>query len=430
MELTELKKADAAIIGGGLTGLLLGASLAQEGMKVAILDAHDAPAFPLYAAATVHIAPQLARIEAAHGTDTARQYAQALQTQLHALSATPLPYVQRMPLYTYARTAADESRLEQQHALYARLHIPVHTAPDAGGCPFPLELSLLAADQALVDMPHWMTALSASIRRQGGQHFTNSRVTGFDGPRIFTARGCIRAPLIILTTGLPLGLRDSRLLSMLECCSVMQVPLTGDVPLHSMQQSVREDGLCLAPTPTCAVATLDCGRCGTRSQQHLLRHAEAILFRSLPDWQQGSPYYGRKIITADGLPIIGTMPGSRHLIATGISSIPGAMHAAEVLSRRILGRVQPEDSLYSPSRKLPSVIHRALMQRNTFRRAANQLRLAAPECTHCGGRLRYIAPLSRWECPLCASAYTMLGLPVEGPGLKPVSVSARQRPMY
>ncbi len=430
MELTGLKKADAAIVGGGLTGLLLGASLAQEGMKVAILDAQDAPTSMLHAAATIHIAPFWARVEAVHGEAIARQCVQALQSQLQALTASPLPYVQRMTLYTYARTAAELPLLEQQQALYTRLHIPVHIAPDAGGCPFPVALSLLAADQALVDVPRWMTALSASIRRQGGQVYSRSQVTDFDGPRVLTSSGCIRAPLIILTTGLPLGLRDSHLLSMLECRSIVQVPLTGDAPLHSMQQSVREECVALCPTPTGAIATLDCGCCGTRIQQHRLAHTEDIIRHFLPDWRQGPPQYSRRVITTDGLPLIGTMPGSRQLFACGISSIPGAMHAASVLTRHILGRPHPEDALYTPARKLPPVLLRSLTQRHTFRRAANQLRFTAPECTHCGGRMRYITPLSRWECPLCASAYTMLGLPAEGPGMTPVSVSVRQRPTY
>ena len=61
-------------------------------------------------------------------------------------------------------------------------------------------------------------------------------------------------------------------------------------------------------------------------------------------------------------------------------------------------------------------------------RAEGILRPRAPLCSHCSCRLRYFSPASRWECPSCGSACNMLGQPLSGPGISPVSVSPRQRP--
>ncbi len=423
--LTGLKRADAAIVGGGLTGLLLGASLAHEGMKVALVEAGDGTLTLPREAACLPAPSLLAKVEAIHGTQAAQQFSLALLAQLHALLAAPLPYVQRMPLYTYARTRAALPALEAMQALYTRLNLPVHTAPDAGGCPFPVELSLLTPDQALLDMPRWTAALAGSIRRRGGQIFLNSRVTGFEGHRIFTAAGCIHAPVTVLTTGVPLGAHFETLF---ECRSLVHCILDGSAPLHSLQRPIQADGPAICPTPSGLIATLDGGRCGTRQQQARLPHASAMLQQFLPDWQQGSTHFTRTAVTLDGLPLIGMLPGSRQLCAAGVDGILGAMHAAQVLTRHILGHSLPEDALYSPLRHLPQALLRQAKQRAARIKLANSCRLSAPSCTHCGCRMRYITPVSSWVCPLCSSACTMLGQPIEGPGSAPVTVSPRQRP--
>lgn len=426
MMLTGLKKADVAIVGGGLTGLLLGASLAHEGMKVAIVEAGDG-GFPLpREAATAHLAPQYQRILHAYDSDTARLYAGLLQGQLGALLAAPLPYVQRMPLYTYAMDKAHLPALEAHHTLYTQLHLPSHIAPDAGGCPFPVELSLCTPDQVLVDVPRWTAALTGSIRRSGGHIYTNSRVMSFDRQRICTGSGCVIAPICVLTTGIPLGFQNALYL---ECRTRIHCLLAGAGPLHSLQQPVQEDGLSLCPTPFGLAVSLYAGRCGTHQQQAHLAHAEERIRRLLPDGQQGEIHCSRQVLTADGLPLIGMLPDSPRLCAAGVESIPGAMHAASVLTRHILGRAHPEDALFSPARRLPSAVLQRAKRRSAAIRAASWLRFSAPACAHCGCRMRYTAPLSLWECPLCATAYTLLGQPVNGPGMTPAEVSPRQRPI-
>ncbi|MBQ4579587.1 MAG: FAD-dependent oxidoreductase [Clostridia bacterium] len=423
--LTRLKKADAVIVGGGLTGLLLGASLAHEGMKVAVLEAGDGDHAPPHHLATVCLAPQYERIIHAHSVDAARLYAGLLQSQLNALLAAHQPYVQRLPLYTYAQDKAQLPALERQRTLYAALGLSAHIAPDAGGCPFPVELSLCAPDQAAVDISRWRAALMGSIRRKGGQIYTHIRVIGFDAQRICTEHGCIIAPICLLTTGVPLGMEDP---AMLACSTLAHCTLTGPVPLHSIQQPIQEGGLLLCPTPFGIQATLNAGRCGTRQQQQQLEHFSKTLRRMLPDCHQQSFTYTRHVQSADGLPLIGMLPGTQRLCAAGISSIPGAMHAAAVLTRHILGHTLPEDALFSPGRKLPPKVQRQVRQHNAGVRAANWLHIGAPACAHCGCRLRYTSALARWECPLCASSYTLLGQPLDGPGMSPADISPRQRP--
>ena len=418
-QLMGLRRADAAIVGGGLTGLLLGSALSQVGMRVAVVDAGGFER-PTVAVATVE------RLSAMHGLESARQYAAGLQAQLHTLTAAPLPYVRQTAVYTYARTQADLPALEARHALLTALHLPVHVAPDAGGCPFPVELSLSAQGQALVDMPRWTTALQRNIRRAGGRLYTDSRVVSIDGPRVCTERGCVHAPLIILAAGKPPGLRHKPLLALLESRVRAHCLLTADEPLHHVQRCVDPGGLSLCPAALGAYAAWDLGCAGTHPQKRRLADFEHTLRARLPDDHPGDIFFTQDVFSLDGLPVIGALPDSRVLCATGFGEVGilGAMHAASVLSRRILGRALPEDAAYAPDRAVPWGVRR----RAVAQYAGNLLRRSAPACPHCGCRLRY-SPTHRWECPYCGSVYAMLGQVICGPGVRPAHVSARQLPL-
>lgn len=420
-----LCRADAAIVGGGLTGLLLGASLTHEGMRVVILDAGSGASQACTGAATIMIAPVLQRIEAVHGAEAARQHASALQSQLTALTTAPLPYVQETPVYAFALHRELE-HLKAQHALLMRMGLPVSIAPDAGGCPFPVALALVMQGQALVDVPRWMAALRTQILRSGGSIYGNSRVISVEDSRVCTAHGRAEAPLIILATGKPIGLRDRRLLSLLETHLIARCSLTGPFPLHSIQRAIQPDGLTLLPAAGEITAVWDMGRLGVRRQQARLKQFTRELEQRLPDWSRSELTFAPEVFSLDGLPVIGTLPGSRVLCACGYNGcgVLGAMHAASLLTRRILGHSRPEDAAYSPDRKLPAGSLRPPVQTH----ALGLLRRSAPPCPHCSCRMRYSIPAQEWECPWCGSAYTMLGHVLSGPAMRPAKVTVRQRP--
>ena len=429
-QLTGLRRADAAIVGGGLMGLLLAAALSQEGLRVAVIDAGSGQEQLDTGLATLLCAPTFTRIEATHGAETARQYAAELQAQLRTLLDTSPPYVAETSVYSYALLPEDLPALEKQRELLMRLGIPVSVAPDAGGCPFPVELSLVAQGQALVDLSRWTSALQAMILCKGGKIFHDSRVIAMEGTRVCTSQGCMDAPHILLTTGMPLGLLDRRLLTMLETRLSAHCRLTSPIPLHTCQQSMQVGGLTLLPMAQGILASWDTGRTGTRQQQARLCHFRRVLDRRLPDSQQGETRYSRSIIAADGLPFIGTLPGTPLLFASGFGEccVLGAMHAAQVLMRRIRGHPLPEDALYSPDRHIPQLLLRQQARRLTTMSLCSRLHPSAPHCAHCTCRMRYSTAVQHWECPYCGSAYTMLGVPVGGPTLLPARVSVRQRP--
>lgn len=421
-------RAEAAIVGDSVTGLLLASALCQRGMQVILVDTHDSPTSGEGCVASMLCAGGLSRVEAVHGLDAARHYASGLQTQLHALLSAPLPYVRETTGYAYA-FEDDLSSLDRQHALLLRLQSPVSIAPDAGGCPFPVALSMMAR-AAVVDMPAWRDALIAAIRRQGGRVFLAGRVMGARDGRIIMRNGCVEAPQIVWASGKPPGLRQKALLALLESRRLVRCTLTGGTPLYSCQQPVKEAGLALFPVPEGISTLWDASRLGMPAQQERLSAFEHTLHRLLPDWTPGAFRYAQGVFSLDGLPFIGQLPGSQMLFISGTDAdgVLGAMHAAEVMARRILGHPRPEDAMFRPDRRIPEAFLRTNMQRLTRIHLRSMLRRKAPVCTHCGCRMRYSVAAQCWECPYCGSCYTMLGRLLCGPATADAQASVRQRP--
>lgn len=427
--LEGLHRADAAIVGGGLTGLLVGSALAQAGMQVAVVDASegrkDAPAC---AVSMLGCASALARAASAHGLDAIRPYAAGLQAQLHDLLDASLPYVRPSAEYAYAH-AGELSTLEARHGLLQALQIPVSIAEDAGGCPFPVALSMTAR-AGLIDLNRWQEALETALCRRGGQIFRASRVISLRSGRVITSQGCLEAPQIILTTGKPLGLRARPLLALLESRRLAQCTLTGMDPLHSCQRSVRREGLAFHPVAEGIAVQWDAGRIGMPKQQAQLLSFEATLRRFFPEGTPRSPRYARAVSPLDGLPVIGPLadPQAQCIAGTDGCGVLGAMHAAEVMTRRLLGHARREDSLYLPDRRLPRSIRRRAMGRCRQACLTSMLRRKAPVCAHCGCALRYSTAVRCWECPYCGTCYSMLGQVLCAPGTQNAHLSVLQRP--
>lgn len=429
-ELSGLCRGDAAIVGGGLTGLLLASSLAQAGMRVVVLDTGESRISPYPCLGTLLCVPAYQRVRSVHGPDTARLYAAALTGHLADMLAAPPPYVQAATACLYARTADDLPQLAAQQELLQQLGIAASQSADTGSCPFPVEAMLAAPHQVLVDMAQWQSALMQNIRRWGGQLYTCAPIASLHGNKVCTERGCVEAPVIVFADGIPPFPQRLPHPYLLERRLLLLRELNSPFPLHSGQLSLGGDGLALSPAPGGAIACWDAGRCGTRHQQERIRAFDAALSARLSDWQQGSTCHLYETFSRDGLPVIGNLPDSRHLFAAGMggAGILGAMHAAAVLSRRILGQVQPDDRIYAPDRPLPRWFIRQERRVQQSLRLRSLLRRGAPACSHCGCRMRYCTALSHWECPLCCSVFDLLGQVVCGPAMQGSHVSARQRP--
>lgn len=434
--LTGIHRADAAIVGAGLTGLTVGAALSRAGMRVIVLD-RGCPGLGTTALcgglASLLGAPAYGRIHQMHGEDAARQHADTLRALLAALPAqlAGVPF-RETEAYVYAFLPRDLAALESQRALYAQLGIPALPAPDAGGCPFPVELSLRLSGQLLVNVPALLERCMLQIRQAGGMVCGDSSVLALSGGHVYTAQGRVDAPSALLCTGKPLALCSHGALALMESRTLVQQRLTGPLPLHTCQQSVRDGGLTLQPVAGGMAASFQLGRSGSAAEGHRMGLYERILSSRLPDLTGDAPRFRQEIWPLDGLPVIGALPGygGHVLCATALAGqgLLGAQLAAQVLTRHLLGRVQRSDRLYAPDRLLPRRALQQAVHRLFLMRAASSRRLRSPRCTLCSSRLRYHAASERWACAVCGSTFGILGQLMTGPAMLDADISPLQRP--
>lgn len=434
--LTGICRSDVVIVGAGLTGLMTGAMLTDTGMRVTLLDAGQCRlgASGLCSGAATAMQPWVyGRILRSWGSETVHQYAADIQDALASLPGMlrGRTAYHEADAYAYAFLPQDLPALEEHLSLCQSLGLPTAYAPDAGGCPFPVELSMMLGHQLLADVPPLLTALARHIRRGGGQVFGHSRVTGFDPGCVYTPDGRADAPRIILAAGKPPGLRRFSLLALLESRTMAGCRLEGAIPLHSLQQSVREGGLHLTPSPGGMVASWALGHAGSRESAERAGQFRRVLQGRLPDLTAGPLRFRQEVFPVDGLPVIGRLPEypGRMWCACGYSGwgLTGAMLAATVLTRALLGTPRPADVIYRPDRRLPMRVRLPMLRKFFTLRVSSRMR-SGPPCPHLGSRLRYHPPSRRWECPFCGSTFTMFGVPVSGPALQGRYISPSRRP--
>ncbi|MBQ7849524.1 MAG: FAD-dependent oxidoreductase [Clostridia bacterium] len=426
--LTGVRRADAAIVGGSLTGLLTAAGLGRAGWQVAVLEA-GTPGSALPETLCAHPWAAYASIVSHTGLSQAQTHARLLQQLCRELpeQLSPLTPLHGTERYAFALLPQDEALLQEYLGLAKALGLPAQEAPDAGGCPFPVERSVLSRDVLLMDAPRLVQTLIARIRRSGGQVYSGSAVTELASGRVFTALGRVDAPVVILACGRPPGLRE---LLRLESRTIVRCRMTGGAPLFSVQQSLRPGALTLTPATGGLEAAWCAGRTGARPENERVALFRRILRARMPDYAPEALHFSQTCVPMDGLPLIGesrAWPG-RTLLCCGIATVAESALAAAVTLRRLLGRPEPSDALYHPDRSRDRALARQRLRRLRAMRTLNALRRSVPRCSLCGCRLRWCTDGERWGCPVCGSVFSMMGRRIGGPAVRDTQASPRQRP--
>lgn len=430
--LTGVIRADAAVIGGGWTGLTAAAALAAKGLRVVLAESGLLPDEPVLPALPGTV-ESLRRVRQWHGFEAVRTYT---AMQMRVMTSLPGWLSGRAPFYeadfhTYARTARMLPALEDERQLLHCAGLHTEYALDAGGCPFPVERSLRRPG-LLIDAQALKTVLIHRILGAGGRVFCHSGVLNVSVGQVFTAEGRIDAPRVLLCTGKPLGLASTRLLALLETRTILQCRLIPDVPLLSPQRSAMVGGLRLIPGPGSVSLRWTAGRTGTRPEQQRSAHIRNALPRLFPDWAAEEPQFRLEVHPLDGLPVIGRWRTSKGelLLAAGLGEpeLTSRVLAAQVLCRLALSLPRPADRLFSPSRCLPYRLRSHTLMQLRKHRTLMALHRKAPPCSHCGCHLRWFPAADWWSCPACGSAFGMLGRRLSGPALQDATIAARQRP--
>ena len=116
----------------------------------------------------------------------------------------------------------------------------------------------------------------------------------------------------------------------------------------------------------------------------------------------GMPYIGRYSARTEGL-----------YTATGFNKwgMTGSMVAARLLADLIIGKTNPYEELFSPSR---SILHPQLA-RNAMEATVNLLTPTKKRCPHLGCALKWNPQEHSWDCPCHGSRFAQDGKRLDGP---------------
>jgi glycine/D-amino acid oxidase-like deaminating enzyme/nitrite reductase/ring-hydroxylating ferredoxin subunit len=214
-ELVGDVEADVAVVGAGISGLTSAWLLQQAGHRVVVVEG-DRVARGTTGHTTGKVTSQhgmiYAQLDAEHGTEIARLYADANQGAISTVDriATEVAAdcgLTSTPTYVHTNRADEVASLQREATVASGLGLPAQLAE-------PSELGfdgVVAAvrfdDQRLVDAYRYCSAIAAAVASAGAV-YERSRVTAVDeddhGVNVRTERGAVRARHAIVATLLPI----------------------------------------------------------------------------------------------------------------------------------------------------------------------------------------------------------------------------------
>ncbi|MCL2083801.1 MAG: FAD-dependent oxidoreductase [Oscillospiraceae bacterium] len=434
---------DAAIIGGGMTGVLCALRLAEMGVRdVAVLEQGligggttplttgklTAQHRLIYSDLSESRGPSIAAAYARSHTEAISDYA-----ALCGAYGISCEYESKdSVVYTRDPKKLPALRLESEAARAAGLAVCFE--PQA---PLPLNTAgaLRTFNQAQF---HPVKFLEGAVRAASGlgvRFYEHTRVTDIRRGLITTGKGKLRAQKIIIATRYPLldkwGMYFLRLYQ--SRSYVVALANTGADTPPVMAVDENKDGLSFrsARHDKHGPLTLLGGfahKTGTQGgQPHFAKLCEAAR-KLYPNARLVARWSAQDCITHDRVPYIGPHSSPRHdglYVAAGFNKwgMTSAMVAANILSNVIVKGFSPYLEVYSPKRagsgiKPGSFIKHAGLITSGLTQGLyrpHDERGVCPRCTHMRSALHWNSDEETWDCPAHGSRFDESGCIIETP---------------
>jgi glycine/D-amino acid oxidase-like deaminating enzyme/nitrite reductase/ring-hydroxylating ferredoxin subunit len=477
-------RVDVCIVGAGISGLTTAYLLTREGKSVAVLD--DGPlAGGMTEVTTAHLANALDdryfEIERLHGETGARLAAESHTAAIDRIEAIVEKEnvdcdFARLDGYLFLSPGEKEDLLDRELAAAHRAGLrdveKLRRAPlasfDTGPC-------LRFPNQGQFHPLKYLAGLTRAIERDGGRLFTNThadRIEGGSPARVQAGSHVVTAGAVVVATNTPV---NDLVVIHTKQAPYMTYAIGARVPRGSVTQALYWD----TEDPYHYVrlqALNQRGEGGNDGEWDLLiaggedhktgqaddtkeRHGrlEAWARERFPMMEQaGFTWAGQVMETIDGLAFIGRNPMDKDnvFIVTGDSGM-GMTHgtiAGILLTDLILGRENPWETLYDPSRKTlraageyakeglnvaaqyadwvsggdvgsvdeiapdsGAVLRRGLTKVAVYRGAQGELHERSAVCPHLGCIVDWNASEKTWDCPCHGSRFDKLGKVINGP---------------
>ena len=474
---------DVCIVGAGISGLTTAYVLARAGKRVAVLD--DGPvAGGMTQMTTAHITNQLDdryfELEKLHGREGAR-----LAADSHTAAIDRIETIVRQESIDCDFARVDgylflaegdtretlEHELEAAHRAGLRAVELLERAPfrsfDTGPC-------LRFPAQAQFHPLKYLSALAEAIHREGSRIFTDTHADQIEGgvpALVHAGKHVVTADAVVVATNVPV---NDRVAIHTKQAPYMTYVVAARVPPGSVPTVLSWD----TGDPYHYLRLYDdllivggedhkTGQASDTPERYA--QLEAWARARFPEMGQVELAWGGQVMeTQDFLAFIGRNPMDHEnvYVATGDSGM-GITHgtiAGMLLSDLILGRTNPWEALYDPSRVTlraagdfarensnvalqytdwltggdvasaadvrpgsGAIVRRGLEKIAVYRDEQGQVHQCLAKCPHLGCLVHWNPAETTWDCPCHGSRFDRYGKVISGPANRDLATAERSR---
>lgn len=449
---------EAAVIGGGMAGLLTAWFLQERGVQAVVLEADrvgGGQTGRTTAKLTSQHALRYADLIRKHGLEKARLYAQANQWAIGAYRALAGSLgadcaLEDCPALLY--TCRDPKPLERECAAAKSLGLPARMTGETE-LPFPVRAALAFDGQARFHPLRFLAPLARRLTV-----YEHTKVLTVRRGRVETDRGVVTAKHVVFACHYPfINIPGWYFLRMHQERSFV-IALKGAQPLHGMYYGVDQPcGLSLRSAGEYLL--LGGGSCRTGDCRVVGQYAalERAAKEYWPGCRVAARWSAQDCMPLDGVPYIGAFsPAAPNwYVATGFQKwgMTSSMVAARMISDLICGVASPWSAIFSPQRstlrasagqffsdglRSASGLLRTVFFRprssvealapghgglvtwkgkkvGAYRDENGELYLVSPRCPHLGCQLEWDPEEKTWDCPCHGSRFDYRGRLLDGP---------------
>ena len=415
---------EAAVIGGGMAGVLIAAFLNKEGIETVILEADrigsGQTGNTTAKIAISHHVGYDSMIEK-YGDSYARQYAKANQEAIEVYAQIIKEKelaceFRRCPSYLYTQTDAEVIEREADAASRAGISVELTTQTEL---PLSVKRALRFDDQATFHPLLFLKEIAEGITI-----YEKTRVEDVKGNDIFTSQGKVTAKHIIFACHFPfLNIPGYYFMRMHQERSYV-IALEGVPLMDGMYLGIDHSGLSFRQSGNYMLL----GGGGHRTGENKYGGSyESLRTKSKTFWPQSkevAAWSAQDCMTLDGIPYIGRYAASAPdwYIATGFGKwgMTSAMISALLIRDLIVGRESPYEEIFTPQRFHFSESAKNMVDEG-MHAAKGLAKTGETRCRHMGCQVEWNPDEQSYDCPCHGSRYSKDGELLDGPaqeGLK------------
>ncbi len=450
-------KAEAAVIGAGMAGVLIAWQLQQRGVQVIVLEASRIGSGQT-GNTTAKITSQHGLIYQAlmeqQGAERASQYARAHETAIREYARIIAEKkidcgFRTTAAYLYS-TAADTAVRREAEAV-AALGMDAHFTTDTE-LPFPVAGAVRFEGQAQFHPLKFLRTLCEEL-----EIYEDTRVLSVDHNRIVTPRGTVQVQHVIFATHYPFVNFPGWYFMRMHQESSYVLALQNSWRPQGMYLGVDAQGLSFREAEGMLLLGGGKHRTGENSaggKYEALRQKARELF---PQSSEAAHWSAQDCITLDGVPYIGVFSAARPdwYVATGFAKwgMSSSMVAAMQISAQICGEGTAWGEVFSPARftpaasakcfaedaaqavkglarealSLPETVLTALprghggiveaegKKAGVYKDMDGKCHIVDPRCPQLGCQLEWNPDELSWDCPCHGSRFHYDGALLDGP---------------